>query len=870
MRKKNHNNQSSSYFVVKLLCVLALLFGSVLNLGDNVFAEDGTDVISSYAINTTWQNDWTYKLDSTAKTIQLQVYNGSDVNYVVPSSATISGVTYTTFLAGGDKIDKTLLNNSNHTGLWTGSLQSLSFSKGIRLYSDLSYLFYGNVKLTSLDLSSFDTSQVTNMEGMFYNCNALQSLNVSSFDTHNVTNMSRMFQLSTDPLEGASLQNLDVSNFNTRNVNNMSSMFYGATCVKSLDLGNFDTSKVTDMTAMFGNCMQLASLNVSSFNTSKVTSMYGMFADLNFLKELDITSFDTSNVKSMGYMFNCDNTYSAANSILERIYISDLFTTKNVTDGGTYSYMFTGCNKLAGMQSGVSYKAKKIDNETMANWETGYLTIKRRLNFDSNGGNETYYQRMVTQGNTYGTLPTPTRTRHKFLGWYTSAKGGSKVNDNTSMSASDVTLYAQWAETSTLTFDANGGTIDGNPTISKILTVGEEYGEFPTPEYEGFFFDGWYTSLELDESTKVSSSTTMGNTDVTLYAHYKKSASIGDGNTGYFTITVPPYVNMQKMDNNKIAANIDVTVNTNSKKWLDISVQSKNNNDLIGENSFSTIQYNFEKSTYEITPKYSSENTSATTKLVIPVSGTDTAKYADNYHDIVNYTVSNFRDSKSYTLLSGRSFNDKIPENVTAVVFTDKAAPSSVSKVDMTDAQDGSVVGWLDGTTWYVSSQKANQKIIFNEDSLGMFSCGSTNTVRHTYNSIQFNHVIDTSEVTDMSLMFDNCSKLTSIDLSDFDTRNVTSTATMFAYCKGVSNLDLSSFDTSNVKLMTSMFYDCTSLKTISVSDKWSTENVSINGGTTMFMGCKSIVGQSGKKYSSLQVGKRMANYASGYLTYKG
>ena len=47
--------------------------------------------------------------------------------------------------------------------------------------------------LTSLDLSNFDTSKVTDMNSMFYYCSSLTSLDLSNFDTNNVTNMSDMF-----------------------------------------------------------------------------------------------------------------------------------------------------------------------------------------------------------------------------------------------------------------------------------------------------------------------------------------------------------------------------------------------------------------------------------------------------------------------------------------------------------------------------------------------------------------------------------------------------------------------------------------------------------------------------------------------------
>ena len=55
----------------------------------------------------------------------------------------------------------------------------------------MDYMF-SECKAQLLDLSSFDTSNVTNMWSMFYKCQA-QSIDLSSFDTSKVTEMARMF-----------------------------------------------------------------------------------------------------------------------------------------------------------------------------------------------------------------------------------------------------------------------------------------------------------------------------------------------------------------------------------------------------------------------------------------------------------------------------------------------------------------------------------------------------------------------------------------------------------------------------------------------------------------------------------------------------
>ena len=83
---------------------------------------------------------------------------------------------------------------------------------------------------------------------MFYECNSLTNLNLSNFNTQNVTNMSYMFEFCN------SLTNLNLSNFNTQNVINMGWMFYDCFSLTNLDLSNFNTQNITNMEGMFQSC----------------------------------------------------------------------------------------------------------------------------------------------------------------------------------------------------------------------------------------------------------------------------------------------------------------------------------------------------------------------------------------------------------------------------------------------------------------------------------------------------------------------------------------------------------------------------------------------------------------------------------------
>ena len=163
--------------------------------------------------------------------------------------------------------------------------------------TNMGFMFLGMSNLTTLNLSNFDTSKVTNMARMFVGMSNLTSLNLSNFDTSNVTNMGSMFSLMS------SLTALNLSNFDTSKVTNMQAMFQGMSNLTTLNLSSFNTSKVTDMSDMFAEMHSLTTLDLSNFNTSKVTNMSEMFRNMSNLTSLNLSSFNTSKVTDMSHMF---------------------------------------------------------------------------------------------------------------------------------------------------------------------------------------------------------------------------------------------------------------------------------------------------------------------------------------------------------------------------------------------------------------------------------------------------------------------------------------------------------------------------------------------------------------------------------------
>ena len=224
--------------------------------------------------------------------------------------------------------------------------------------NNMAYMFSECHSLTSIDLSKLDTSEVTTMEGMFKYCFNLKYINfgniISKFDTSKVQSMDFMF------FECSSLLSLNLSSFKTSELTTMQEMFFNLT-IKELDLSRFDTSKVTNMLFVFSNCQSLIHLNLNNFNTSKVDTMKGLFTECVSLKSLDISKIDTSLVVNMEQMFyRCLSLVSLDLSNFNTskvLYMDKMFAlctslidlnlnTFNTENTYTLSYMFSQCIKL--------------------------------------------------------------------------------------------------------------------------------------------------------------------------------------------------------------------------------------------------------------------------------------------------------------------------------------------------------------------------------------------------------------------------------------------------------------------------------------------------------------------------------------------
>ena len=208
-----------------------------------------------------------------------------------------------------------------------------------------------------LDISSWDVSNVTSMEGMFKNHENTSDL--SHWDVSNVTNMSGMFA-NAGGLSG-------ISNWDVSNVEDMSSMFIGAYNILENDISDWDVSNVTNMSEMFRVSPTIEGMDLSNWNVSNVKDMSGMFRD-SATYNFNISDWDVSNVEDMSWMFGGSN-------------VDEDLSSWDVSNVSNMSYMFRG-----GVFSG--------EKGSLSNWDVSNVTTMREM-FRLNG----FYNDNLSQWN---------------------------------------------------------------------------------------------------------------------------------------------------------------------------------------------------------------------------------------------------------------------------------------------------------------------------------------------------------------------------------------------------------------------------------------------------------------------------------------
>ena len=155
------------------------------------------------------------------------------------------------------------------------------------------------------------------------------------------------------------------------------------------------------------------------------------------------------------------------------------------------------------------------------------------VTFDGNDGTSSVGS-MTTTNQKLSSLPSASRSKHSFDGWYTEKNGGTKVTTDTVFHAK-TTVYAHWTYTGggyyyppvtyyTLTFETNGG--DKLSPVSGSYNALIDLSKY-APKRSGYAFTGWYSERSL--TNKVSG--VYLTKDMTVYAGWRVTTAPQTGDS---------------------------------------------------------------------------------------------------------------------------------------------------------------------------------------------------------------------------------------------------------------------------------------------------------------------------------------------------
>ena len=746
-----------------------------------------------------------------------------------------------------------------------------------------------------------------------------------------------------------------IENLNTSEVTRMELMFSDCSKLTSLDLSSFNTANVTNMGYMFSGCSSLTSLDLSSFNTAKVTYMFGMFRTCSGLTNLDLSSFNTAKVENMGRMFeDC--------TALTSIYVGSGWSTSKVSEDEYMFSNCTNIVGGVGTRYNASHVDKAYAHVDGGTSNPGYLTdISARQPYvivsDNNTKLTFYYDHLkyLREG-----TPLDLNTGSAEPAWVGSNLVTTVVFDQSFAEARPTSTY-RWFYNKALVSSITGLEHLNTSQVTNMESMFENCYILENLDLNGFNtasvtdMRNMFSNCRSLTSLNVKDWDTGNVTD--MYGMFFNCAAltslnVRNWNTGKVTNMQNTFSNCSALTSLDVSnwntANVTITLSMFESCSALTSLDLNNwNTSKFG------FMYNMFKDCSNLTSlKVSNWNTSKVTDMgslfqgcgkltTLDLSGWNTAL-------VTNMSAMFYNCSKLKTISVGSGWSTSAVTSSANMFYSctslvgGAGTPYSSGHLDAAYAHlDGgtSNPGYLSGLPYAVYNS-INQQLTFyfdgNQDSYG----GGSSTVYYlndyTHNpswlekkadikyvnfdasfafarptktaywfdgmrnleSITNIENLNTSEVTGMTLMFNDCNKLRNLDLSSFDTgkvitmmgmfgscnslanlnvnnwntSNVTDMSGMFSGCEGLTSLDLSSFNTTNVTIMRSMFYGCSSLTTIFVGNEWNVEGVEYS--EKMFKDCTSLVGGAGTTFDANKTDKTYArldgfNGMKGYLSAK-
>ena len=136
--------------------------------------------------------------------------------------------------------------------------------------------------------------------------------NFNCIDVSKIDDMSDLFYIIKNHIDDNKITKIDVSDWDVSNVTDMSKMFCGLRYIEKLDLSRWDVSNVTSMHTMFGGCFELKELNIENWDTKNVKWINNLFYNCH---ELDC---DLSNWNMSSWNRLTDDTFYGCDTIRQK------------------------------------------------------------------------------------------------------------------------------------------------------------------------------------------------------------------------------------------------------------------------------------------------------------------------------------------------------------------------------------------------------------------------------------------------------------------------------------------------------------------------------------------------------------------------
>lgn len=194
------------------------------------------------------------------------------------------------------------------------------------------------------------------------------------------------------------------------------------------------------------------------------------------------------------------------------------------TNPSRTGYTFTEWNTLMDGTGDTFEETTNIAEEMIvyAQWTANTYT----LTFNAQGGDldPGEEEKSVIYESEVGELPVPVKDNYEFFEWNSKSDGSGETYtaETVYMIDDDITVYAQYTgSVYEITFDARGGSVEPETTA---VIYGEEVGELPVPEKEGYTFVAWNTQDDGNGEDYNSTTVYENGGNITLYAIWEGNA----------------------------------------------------------------------------------------------------------------------------------------------------------------------------------------------------------------------------------------------------------------------------------------------------------------------------------------------------------